>query len=1014
MDSSAATSLLAALNSNLPPDTSPIRWQIRIGKKGRVAITLCDPGAHGNFISHELAKSLGCLLIALPNQSAVRLPNGHLIPMTHRTEPLTIVIDRQYKADVTFRVLPLQGTDVILGMPWMCRHDATLHAKDKTVRFNHRGRDVVLHPTNPVYPPYSPDPQWHRTLPSPTADSLYSTTNTQRSQRCLPDYRHTNLPSPAQSKLLITNMKRMLTDAQTAYKEALAHELQLDPEFSSSPPPTLSSFDTFNIEFSSAQRFEHSLSSVSDVDFNTGVLYVRADPLNDQDVELSTIPFKPNPNPSSPLPYAPSTPYSPSLYKSPYATHTLSNLDQPTPMESIPTKPVLSISQYLDTIQPRLDAVSPTFRSLFEATLTPFTQSVFPDPPKLKLGPHRPEDLQIREEPGSIPVFKKVYRLSPPQIIELKSQLSKMLAAGVIRPSQSPYGAPVLFAPKKDGGLRLCIDYRALNSQTIKDKFPIPHAEDLFDNLGQSKVFSKIDLFSGFWQTRVHENSVEKTAFRTPFGHYEWQCMPMGLTNSPSVFQRLVSRLLGHLDFVEVFIDDILIHSIDHSSHLRHIQTVLTILQSNELTAKLSKCEFFADSVDFLGHVVSKDGISVDSNKTDAIRDWPTPLDIHELRSFLGLANYYRRYVEFYAEICLPLFPLLSKDTPYVWTDDHTLAFETLKTKLTTAPVLQPYNPHTRPVLVTDASKFALGATLMQDSGNGLKPVAFYSRKFIPAEINYTTREQELLAIRDALKVWRHYLTGMPIEIHTDHESLKYLQTQPTESLSPRLARWQQHLANFDFDRVIHVRGKDNVVADALSRRPDFAKLLPIFSLPLYYYSTSVPDGSGFSHPVSLSDLSTPVNTSLADLVAAQVSDPFCAKMISTLTNSTDNHDPIHSRFALTPTRALVWTAKGAERLVVPPAFRTLCLSEAHNTPIAGHLGVDKTYRRLAEMYYWPAMYHDVHEFCVGCVSCQAHKPRNHSPEGSARPVPIPELPWVNVGIDFVGLCLCHVAVITI
>jgi hypothetical protein len=348
-----------------------------------------------------------------------------------------------------------------------------------------------------------------------------------------------------------------------------------------------------------------------------------------------------------------------------------------------------------------------------------------------------------------------------------------------------------------------------------------------------------------------------------------------------------------------------------------------------------------------------------------------------------------------YAEICLPLFPLLSKDTPYLWTDAHTHAFETLKTKLTTAPVLQPYNPNTRPILITDASKFALGAALMQDSGDGLKPVAFYSRKFIPAEINYTTREQELLAVRDALQVWRHYLSGMPIEIHCDHESLKYISTQPTESLSPRLARWQQHLANFNFDHIIHVKGKDNVVADALSRRPNLAAILSVFSIPILSYSTS-------PH-VSLSDLSTPVNTSLADLVASQTTDPFCTKMVEALTSSNHPSDPIHSRFALTPARALVWTAKGTERLVVPPAFRTLCLSEAHNIPIAGHLGVDKTYRKLAELYYWPSMYRDVHDFCVGCESCQAQKPRNHSTPGAARPVPIPELPWVNVGIDFVG-----------
>jgi hypothetical protein len=320
-----------------------------------------------------------------------------------------------------------------------------------------------------------------------------------------------------------------------------------------------------------------------------------------------------------------------------------------------------------------------------------------------------------------------------------------------------------------------------LNAQTVKDRFPIPLAEDLFDRLGDSKVFSKIDLFSGFWQVRIDEASVHKTAFRTPFGQYEWLSMPMGLSNSPSVFQRLVSRILGHLSFVEVFIDDILIHSRDADTHLTHIAAVLQILRDNCLTAKLTKCEFFAREVEFLGHVVSAHGISMDPNKTSAITNWPEPQDIHELRSFIGLANYYRRFVENYADICHPLFSLFTKDTPWNWTPAHAKAFTSLKSALTSAPVLLPYHPDADTVLVTDASKFAIGAALLQTVHGIQRPVAFYSRKMIAAEINYSTREQELLAIREALRTWRHYLAGVPIEIHTDHESLKYIMMQPRE-----------------------------------------------------------------------------------------------------------------------------------------------------------------------------------------------------------------------------------------
>eukprot|EP00961_Rhodomonas_salina_P244500 3304738-Rhodomonas_salina.1 len=413
-------------------------------------------------------------------------------------------------------------------------------------------------------------------------------------------------------------MHKLMCDGRDEYDEYMA---EMEAQGILLPPSalSLSSMNMFkHVEANTTKRFEKAvLAMTPEEQLDCRTLFFRGGAM---DVELSDLPFLSS--------------------SSTYADHALNHLSTPAdstipifslnsshvpPISTLPTSLVLSIPQYLNCIDDTLTSYNPTLRSHFQALLTCYALDVFPDPPKLKLGQRRPEDLRINGGPGSTPVWKKVYRLSPPQISELKQQLTKMIKAGIIQPSNSPYSAPVLFAPKKDWGLRLCIDYSVLNAQTVKDRFPIPHAEDLFDTLCGSKVFSKLDLFSGFWQIRVDPDSIHKTAFRTPFGQYKWLSMPMGLSNSPSVFQRLVSRILGNLDFVEVFMDDILIHSPDHTSHLAHIETILKILQDNSLTAKLTKCEFFAQSVECLGHIVSADGISMEPSKTKAFTDWPIP-----------------------------------------------------------------------------------------------------------------------------------------------------------------------------------------------------------------------------------------------------------------------------------------------------------------------------------------------------------------------------------------------------
>ncbi|GJS77174.1 putative reverse transcriptase domain-containing protein [Tanacetum coccineum] len=377
-------------------------------------------------------------------------------------------------------------------------------------------------------------------------------------------------------------------------------------------------------------------------------------------------------------------------------------------------------------------------------------QEVFPkDLPGLP--PIRQVEFQIDLIPGAAHVAQTPYRFAPSEMQELSNQLQELADQGFIRPSTSPWGAPVLFVKKKDGSFRMCIDYRELNKHTVKNRYPLPRTDDLFDQLQGSSVYSKIDLRSGYHQLRVRDEDIPKTAFRTRYRHYEFQVMPFGLTNAPAVFMDLMNRVCKpYLDkFVIVFIDDILIYSCNKEEHANHLRIILELLKKEKLYAKFSKYDFWIHIVQFLGHLIDSQGLHVDPAKIEAIRIWASPTTPTEIRQFLGLAGYYRRFVKGFSKIAKSLTELTQKNKKYIWGEDQESAFQLLKQKLCEAPILALPKGNDDFVVYCDASHQGLGSVLMQRE----KVIAYASRQLKPHEENYTTHDLELGAVVFAIKI---------------------------------------------------------------------------------------------------------------------------------------------------------------------------------------------------------------------------------------------------------------------
>lgn len=508
-----------------------------------------------------------------------------------------------------------------------------------------------------------------------------------------------------------------------------------------------------------------------------------------------------------------------------------------------------SVSLAAAATEPPPPAPSTAPSAKMKALLAEFAD-VLPKELPAGLPPSRGVEHAIELTPGSKPASLPMRRYSTIEHAEMEKQVAIGIERGHIRPSVSPFGAMVLFVKKKDGTLRMCVDYRALNNQTIKNRYALPLPEDLFDKVQGAKYFSKLDLNSGFNQIRVADGDIHKTAFRTQFGHFEYTVLPMGLCNAPATFMNMMNTVfrdeLGR--FVLVFLDDILVFSATEEEHLQHLRVVLEKLRRQRLFAKPSKCDWSQPSVEFLGHRVGRDGLAVMADKIKAITEWPTPKTVTDVRSFLGLAGYYRKFVQGFSQVATPLSELTKEDVEWHWGPAQQESMAALQRALTSAPVLALADPHKPYTLNIDASGFAIGGTLQQENEDGqLQPVAYWSQKMKPAETRYAVHEQELLALVQACRHWRHYLHGLhPFTIMSDHHSLRYFTTQPV--LSNRQARWKDELASFDFV-IKYIEGPKNVVADAMSRRFDHKQPAETVSREAFLGAISIRDSDTMAPP---------------------------------------------------------------------------------------------------------------------------------------------------------------------
>jgi len=624
-------------------------------------------------------------------------------------------------------------------------------------------------------------------------------------------------------------------------------------------------------------------------------------------------------------------------------------------------------------------------------------------------------DLEIQLKDDSLtPPFLRIYPLSDHEDGELRKFVEKNLQRGYIIPSNSPYAAPIFFVKKSRGGLRPCIDYRLLNENTVRDGHPLPLIADVLNKFRGSMVFSSIDLRGAYNLVRIKEGDEHKAAFRCKYGQFEPRVVQFGLRNAPAAFMRFVNSIFRDLIgvYLEVYLDDIIIYSSSLEEHRNQLVEVFRRLKSNELQVSLEKCTFMVKELVYLGYRVSTEGVSMVGEKIQAIKDFGIPRNVTEVRSFLGMANYYRKFIRDFSRLAFPLTQLTKKSLTFKWTDVENDSFLKLKDAFREEVVLKYPDSNLPFTLFCDASDQALGSVLSQcDKEGNFRAVEFFSRKLLPAELNYTVYDKELLAIVESFKLWRQYLLYSPhkIVVKSDHNNLKYFNS--SKLWKPRHARWAEELAQFDFV-IDHLAGDKNVVADALSRSPDKVSFqrndAELVLLNDSLFGLAALGGNDLESEVSEE---SPGSDAQEDSPAGgththdwpeDIAQYLVTQEWSCGTHLLKNYKAMIGRFRIRHDKLYFLTPLGWPRAYVPSSQRQEILQRFHDQ--LGHLGADSILDLITRRYYWPDLLSDLREYCRSCPQCQLARSRGGAPKPPLKPVPPVALPFERIGLDFVGI----------